>query len=138
MGGIPSGAHSSGFEGSAGVCNAHEVEGEVPDGCHVARAVALTQAGRIVAEGDVENPVEAVPDGPVVGSWALASTMPAWVATVFTKNRDRLLTTAMSRKFLTATARTVRRGLDRVNAHVTATMAARTPARLPEPPAVVA
>ena len=82
--------------------------------------------------------MEAVPDGPVVGSWALASTMPAWVATVFTKNRDRLPTTAMSRKFLTATARTVRRGLDRVNAHVTATMAARTPARLPEPPAVVA
>jgi len=35
------------------------------------------QAGKIVAEGDVENPVEAVPDGPVVADCPAAPRCPA-------------------------------------------------------------
>ncbi len=42
---------------------ADDVDGEVPDEGHVAGAVAGSEAGLVLLEDDVENPVEAVFDG---------------------------------------------------------------------------
>ena len=43
----------------------HEVDGEVFDDGHVLRAVAGPQAGEIVAEDDIEHPMEPVFDAPM-------------------------------------------------------------------------
>ena len=46
--------------------SAHEIDGKVSDDSHVFLAMAGSQAGLIVAEGDVEHPVQAVLDGPMI------------------------------------------------------------------------
>ncbi len=66
MAGRPSCAFSAWPDGAPVACGADEVEGEVVDGAHVAGAVALPEAGLVVAEGDVEHPMQAVLDGPVL------------------------------------------------------------------------
>ncbi len=65
VGGIPRGAFAPGFDGSLVFCRANEVDGEVSDGGHVSGAVAFTEAGQVLPEGDVEHPVELVLDAPV-------------------------------------------------------------------------
>src|SRR5271168_5582250 len=62
---IPTGAFSAELEASFVLSGSDEIDGEVSDDCHVFRTVTGAQARLIVAEGDVENPVQAVLDGPV-------------------------------------------------------------------------
>jgi hypothetical protein len=62
---IPTGAFSSEFDASLVVGGSDEIEGEVSDDRHVFRAVTGSEARLIVAEGDIENPMQAVLDGPV-------------------------------------------------------------------------
>ena len=55
--GAPSGEHSSCFDTAFGFAGAHEVKSEAADDGHVLGAVALSIAGEIVLELQVENPV---------------------------------------------------------------------------------
>ena len=63
--GIPAGAFSSELDASLVLGGSDEVDGEVSDDRHVFRAVPDSETRLIVAEGDVENPMQAVLDGPV-------------------------------------------------------------------------
>ena len=61
----PSCEFSAELDGFFVGCGADEVEGEVSDDGHVFGAVSFSEAGLVVAEDDVEDPVEAVFDAPV-------------------------------------------------------------------------
>lgn len=62
---VPSGAFTPEPDASLVVDGADEIEGEVSDHSHVSCAMSLLQAGLVVREGDIEDPVEAVLDGPM-------------------------------------------------------------------------
>ena len=49
-------------------CGAHEIYGEVSDDGHVFGTVAFTETRLVIAEGDIEDPVEAVLDRPVTSN----------------------------------------------------------------------
>ncbi len=63
--GVPGSELSLGLEGSFVWHGADEVEGEVADARHVLGAVTGSEAGLVFVEEDVEDPVQAVLDGPV-------------------------------------------------------------------------
>src|SRR5487761_1396518 len=54
--------------GSLVLCGADEIDCEVSDDGHVSSAVASPQTGLILIEGDVEDPVQTVLDGPVTAN----------------------------------------------------------------------
>jgi hypothetical protein len=63
--GVPGRELAAVFYADRGLGPAEEIQGHVLDGGHVFRAVAGPQPGGIVAEDDVEHPVQAVLDLPV-------------------------------------------------------------------------
>lgn len=66
--GLPAGALASELDTSLVVDSADKVDGEVPDDGHVFRTMSRSQARLVFAEGDVEDPVEAVLNGPVAAN----------------------------------------------------------------------
>ena len=56
---------ASELDGFCILCRSDEVQREVPDDGHVLRPEALAQAGLVIVEGDVQNPVQAVFDAPM-------------------------------------------------------------------------
>src|SRR5206468_78996 len=62
---VPSGALDLAFDGPLVGMLADEVEGELSDEGKVLRSVVLAATDSVFGEGDVEDPVELVLDGPV-------------------------------------------------------------------------
>ena len=65
---IPTGAFAAELDSSLVLCGADEIDCEVSDDGHISSAVASPQTGLILTEGDVEDPVQTVLDGPVTAN----------------------------------------------------------------------